>query len=249
MTTPTSAGGDTVDGPDRRGDAHRRAGAAGGLCLFDLDHTLLPIDTDHAWNEFMIGLGWVDAARFRAGNDAFYADYRAGQLDIAAYIAFATAPLRERGAAELERAHARFMREIVRPAIGAPARSLVRSHRERGDRVALVTSTNDFIVAPVAREFGIDALIATELERDRDGLPTGRIRGAPSFREGKVVRVGQWLAQDGLAWDDFARISVYSDSPNDLALLERATEPVATNPAPELEALARARGWRILRLF
>jgi HAD superfamily hydrolase (TIGR01490 family) len=219
------------------------------LALFDLDLTLLPIDSDHAWGEFMLELGWVDAAAFRAGNDAFYADYRAGRLDIAAYIAFAAAPLRERGASELFAARERFMREVVAPALRPEAKALVESHRERGDRLALVTSTNDFITMPIAAAFAIDALIATRLERDADGRPTGRIDGVPAFREGKVARVGQWLAASGSGWSDFARISVYSDSLNDLALLERATDPVATNPSPELEAVARDRGWRILTLF
>jgi HAD superfamily hydrolase (TIGR01490 family) len=219
------------------------------LALFDLDLTLLPIDSDHAWGEFMLALGWVDAAAFRAGNDAFYADYRAGRLDIAAYIAFAAAPLRQRSAAELVAARERFMREVVGPALRPEAQALVESHRGRGDRLALVTSTNDFITAPIAAAFAIDALIATRLERGPEGAPTGRIDGVPAFREGKVARVGQWLAASGAGWSDFARISVYSDSLNDLALLEQATDPVATNPSPELEAVARERGWRILTLF
>jgi HAD superfamily hydrolase (TIGR01490 family) len=220
-----------------------------GLALFDLDLTLLPIDSDHAWGEFMIAEGWVDAAAFRAGNDAFYAQYKRGALDIAAYVEFATGPLRRRSAAELADAHARFMRDVVRPAIRPPATALVEAHRARGDRLALVTSTSDFITAPIAAAFGIEALIATRLERDPSGAPTGRIDGTPALREGKVARVGQWLAEARLGWDDFERISVYSDSPNDLPLLERATDPVATNPSPELEAVARERGWRIVRLF
>ena len=219
------------------------------LALFDLDLTLLPIDSDHAWGEFMIELGWVDATAFRAGNNAFYADYRAGRLDIAAYIAFATAPLRERGTAELAGGRERFRREVVAPALRPEAHALVESHRERGDRLAIVTSTNDFITAPIAAAVAIDALIATRLERRADGAPTGRIDGVASFREGKVVRVGQWLAARGAGWSDFARVSVYSDSLNDLALLEQATDPVATNPSPQLEAVARERGWRILTLF
>ncbi len=219
------------------------------LCLFDLDHTLLPIDSDHAWGEFMIALGWVDAATFRRGNDAFYAQYRAGRLDIAAYIAFATAPLRQLSAAERRDGHARFMREVIVPALLPAAQELVRTHRERGDRLALVTSTNDFVTAPIAAAFAIDDLIATRLELAGDGAPTGRIDGVAAFREGKVARVGQWLAAGGSDWRDFERISVYSDSLNDLALLEKATDPVATNPSPELAAVAGARGWRILTLF
>ncbi len=219
------------------------------LALFDLDLTLLPIDSDHAWGEFMIELGWVDATAFRAGNDAFYADYRAGRLDIDAYTAFAAAPLRHRGAAERAAGRERFMREVVEPALRPEAQALVESHRRRRDRLAIVTSTNDFVTEPIAAAFGVASLIATRLERDADGEPTGRIVGIPAFREGKVARVGQWLAASGAGWSDFARISVYSDSLNDLALLEQASDPVATNPSPELEAVARERGWRILTLF
>ncbi|HEX2540624.1 MAG TPA: HAD family hydrolase [Caldimonas sp.] len=220
-----------------------------GLALFDLDHTLLPIDSDHAWGEFMVSLGWVDGGSFRAGNDAFYADYLAGRLDIGAYIAFAVEPLRRQSSEALAAAQRRFMAEVIGPNLRPSAHALVRAHRERGDRLALVTSTNDFVTAPIAAAFSIDSLIATRLERDLDGRPTGRIDGIPAFREGKPLRIRQWLAESGSAWPDFERISVYSDSPNDLPILERATDPVATNPSPELEAIARARGWRILNLF
>ena len=219
------------------------------LALFDLDHTLLPIDSDHAWGEFVIALGWVDGAEFRRGNDAFYAQYREGRLDIDAYVDFATAPLRARSGDELAAAHRRFMAEVIAPAIRPAALELVAAHRQSGDRLALVTSTNDFVTLPIAAAFGIDDLIATRLERDPARRFTGRIEGTPAFREGKVARVGQWLAEGGLSWRDFGRVTVYSDSLNDLALLERATEPVAANPSPELEALARQRGWRIMKLF
>jgi HAD superfamily hydrolase (TIGR01490 family) len=143
------------------------------------------------------------------------------------------------------------MREVIAPALRPAARALVDSHRARGDRLAIVTSTSDFVTAPIAQAFGIaaDALIATRLACGADGTPTGAIDGVPSVREGKVARVGQWLAASGADWAAFSRVSVYSDSVNDLALLERATDPVATNPSPELEAIARARGWRILNLF
>ncbi len=219
------------------------------LTLFDLDETLLPLDSDHAWGEFVIRLGWVDEAAFRRRNDEFFAQYKAGALDIHAYVAFATEPLRERGPEAAAAAHAQFMREVVEPALRPQALALVREHQARGDLVALVTATNDFVTAPIARALGIETLIAVQLERGPGGTITGRIAGTPSYREGKVVRVGEWLAQARRGWGDFERISVYSDSPNDLPLLERATDPVATNPSPALEALARERGWRILRLF
>jgi len=222
---------------------------AENLCLFDLDDTLLPIDSDHAWGEFVIRLGWVDEDAFRRGNDAFYADYRLGKLDIHAYIAFATAPLRTHDTETLRAAQARFMQEVIRPALHPASLALVREHQAHGDRIALVTATNDFITAPIARAFGIDHLIAVRLEQGPGGTITGRIAGTPSYREGKVVRVEEWLAEDGRHWGDFERISVYSDSLNDLPLLERGSDPVATNPSAALEAVARERGWRILRLF
>ncbi len=223
--------------------------AGAGLCLFDLDDTLLPLDSDHAWGEFMVSLGWVDAGAFRRRNDEFYAQYKLGQLDIHAYIEFATAPLRARSPAQAQDAQRRFMRDVIAPNLRESALNLVRQHRADGDKIALVTATNDFITAPIAAALGIDALIAVRLERDAGGTITGGIVGEPSYREGKVRRVEQWLHDAGADWPDFGRISVYSDSLNDLALLERATHPVATNPSAPLEALARERGWRILRLF
>ena len=220
-----------------------------GLCLFDLDDTLLPIDSDHAWGEFVVRIGWVDAAEFARRNDAFYAQYKAGQLDIHEYIAFATEPLRARTPAQTDAAHQRFMAEVIAPQLRPPAVELVRSHQARGDLVALVTATNDFVTAPIARALGIGDLLAVRLERDAGGTITGRIAGTPSYRDGKVTRVQEWLAERGREWADFDRISVYSDSVNDLPLLERATDPVATNPTPALRAVAQTRGWRILKLF
>ena len=219
------------------------------LCLFDLDHTLLPLDSDHAWGEFVIRLGWVDETSFRLGNDHFYAQYQAGALDIDAYVEFATAALRQHTPAECEAAHAQFMREVITPAITPQALELVRGHQAAQDWVALVTATNEFVTAPIARALGIDTLIAVQLVRDAEGRPTGRIAGVPTYREGKVQRVGDWLHSRGADWADFDRIIVYSDSPNDLPLLERATHPVATNPSPALAEVASTRGWRILNLF
>jgi HAD superfamily hydrolase (TIGR01490 family) len=230
--------------PPRSGE-----GAVRALTLFDLDETLLPLDSDHAWGEHMIRLGWVDAEDFRLGNDRFYQQYKAGALDVAAYIEFATRPLRGRSLQQRDAAHEQFMREVIRPALRPAAVGLVHAHQTRGDLVALVTATNEFITAPIARAFGIDHLIALRLERGPGDTITGRIAGVPTYREGKVLRCGQWLEEQGLAWGDFERITVYSDSPNDLPLLEQATEPVATNPSSELERIAAERGWRILRLF
>jgi HAD superfamily hydrolase (TIGR01490 family) len=219
------------------------------LCLFDLDDTLLPLDSDHAWGNFMVGLGWVDEVEFRRRNDEFFAQYQAGQLNIHDYIAFASMPLRAQSSAELLAAQAQFMTQVITPQIKPQARALVAKHQAQGDLVALVTATNDFVTAPIAAAFGIDDLLAVRLQRDPGGNMTGRIEGTPSYREGKVLRVGEWLAEQGAEWQDFSRISVYSDSLNDLPLLEVATDPVATNPSAALETLARERQWRILKLF
>lgn len=219
------------------------------LCLFDLDGTLLPIDSDHAFGEFMVSIGWADGETFRRRNDEFFAAYQAGTLDVLAYIEFATSVWRSRPLAEAEAARERFMREVLRPQLRPQALDLVRRHQEQGDLVAIVTATNEFVTAPIAQAFGVAHLIAVELQREAGGAWTHRVRGVPSFREGKVARVHQWLAGLGHRLDQFERVSVYSDSPNDLPLLELATDPVATNPSPALAAVARERDWRILELF
>ena len=219
------------------------------LCLFDLDHTLLPIDSDHAFGDFMVRIGWADGDAFRRGNDQYYAQYLAGRLDLDEYIDFSTAPWRHRHPDEQRAVQQRFLDEVVRPVLHPQALDLVREHQARGDLVAIVTATNEFVTAPIAQAFGVDHLLAVQLERDAGGTITGRIHGVPSYREGKVTRVDQWLAGLGAGWSQFERTSFYSDSPNDLPLLERASDPVATNPSPALESLARERGWRILKLF
>ncbi|MBL0730813.1 HAD family phosphatase [Piscinibacter sp. HJYY11] len=219
------------------------------LCLFDLDDTLIPLDSDHAWGRFMIRQGWVDGEAFDKQNDVFFAHYKAGTLDIHAYIAFSTAPWRDRSAADQRAAQDLFMAEVISPQLRPAARELVQQHQQQGDLVAIVTATNEFVTAPIARAFGVEHLLAVQLEKDPGGNITGRIAGVPSFREGKTVRTHEWLASLGHKLQDFERISVYSDSANDLPLLEMATDPVATNPSAPLEAIARERGWRILRLF
>jgi HAD superfamily hydrolase (TIGR01490 family) len=218
------------------------------LALFDLDHTLLPLDSDHTWGVFTTEMGWTDPAVFSQRNDEFYAHYQAGTLDIHDYVRFATRAARERGATEAAQAHARYMDEVIRPRITAEALALVRSHQHAGDTVMIVTATNEFVTRPIAQAFGVSELIAVELQRDATGWITGEIKGTPSFREGKVTRVAQWLAARGLDWGD-VEMSFYSDSMNDLPLLEKAHHPVATNPDARLRQLATERGWRILDLF
>lgn len=218
------------------------------LALFDLDHTLLPIDSDYSWGEFTQQIGWTDPVEFKRRNDDFYAHYVAGTLDVHDYVRFAVEALRVRGAAAYEEAHARFMREWIAPNLHPAALELVRGHQQRGDAVAIVTATNELVTRPIAQAFGVPELIAVELERDGGGWITGEIAGVPSMREGKVVRVTQWLAARGLDWLD-VETTFYSDSMNDLPLLERVDHPVATNPDPRLRTLALERGWRILDLF
>lgn len=218
------------------------------LALFDLDHTLIPLDSDHAWGEFTIALGWTDAQEFKHRNDAFYAQYQAGTLDIADYVCFATKAIRERDPADAEAGRARFLAEVVVPAIQPQALDLVRRHQRRGDVVAVVTATNEWVTRPIVDCFGIADLIAIRLQRNDAGRPTGAIAGVPSFGAGKVTRVAQWLAARELAWAD-VHITFYSDSFNDLPLLERVQRPVATNPDPRLRDLALQRGWTVLDLF
>ena len=219
------------------------------LCLFDLDHTLLPLDSDHEFGEFLCRTGVADATVYRARNDAFYRQYCEGTLVLDHYIEFTTSVWRHMSPRDQEALQARFMTEVIHPAIRPQALALIDEHRRQGDLMAIVTATNEFVTQPIAKAFGIDDLIAVRLVRDPQGRVTGEIDGVPSFREGKITRVAQWLQERGQTLADFERVSFYSDSPNDLPLLEQATDPVATNPSPALEAEAKARGWRLLNLF
>ena len=228
------------------------AGAVVNVALFDLDHTLLPIDSDYAWGVFTTTLGWTDPVEFARRNEAFYAQYQAGTLDMHDYVRFATDAIRTRGERAALAAREEFMRTVVHPVIRPEALELVRRHQRAGDLVAIVTATNEFVTRPIADALGVPDLMAVELERDSTpggtGWITGAIRGEASARAGKVVRVAQWLQRRALAWDD-VRMVFYSDSSNDLPLLERADTPVATNPDARLRAIAVQRGWRILDLF
>ena len=218
------------------------------IALFDLDHTLVPFDSDYEWGEFTITLGWRDGVEFRRLNTGFFEQYKAGTLDLHEYVRFATSAIREQGATNSIAAHARFMRAVVQKGIKKEALDLVRQHEDAGAEVVIVTATNEFVTRPIADAFGVKNLIAVELERDMQGQLTGEIKGTPSFRQGKVVRVTEWLATRGLDWDG-VETWFYSDSMNDLPLLDKATYPVATNPDDRLRALAKERGWRILDLF
>jgi HAD superfamily hydrolase (TIGR01490 family) len=193
-------------------------------------------------------LGWVDPDTFQAKNNGFYADYQAGCLDIHEYVRFSTAAVRQQGPAAADAAHALFMERVIRPAILPAALDLVAQHKSRGERLVMVTATNEFVTRPIAEAFGMDVLLAVELERDAQGHFTGEIAGVPTLREGKVTRVQQWLAQQGLRLAD-VHATFYSDSMNDLPLLEQVQVPVVTNGAAALRQIARERNWRILDLF
>jgi HAD superfamily hydrolase (TIGR01490 family) len=218
------------------------------LTLFDLDHTLLPIDSDYSWGTFTTTIGWTDPVEFARRNDEFYAHYQAGTLDVRDYVRFATEAVRRRGPAEALAARERFMREVIAPAIRPQALELVRRHQRQGDEVLIITATNEFVTRPIADAFGVRHLIAVELERDAQGWITGEIRGTPSFREGKVLRFHQWLQQQGLRREQ-ADVTFYTDSVNDLPLMDNVDHPVATNPDERLRAIARQRGWPVLELF
>jgi HAD superfamily hydrolase (TIGR01490 family) len=219
------------------------------LALFDLDGTLLPLDSDHGFGEYLVRIGWADEVEYRRRNDAFYADYLAGRLDVAAYIDFATAAWRGRDPAQVAAACHDYVDSVIRPVLHANALALVQRHRDAGDVLAIVTSTHEVITRPIAALFGIEHLLATELERDASGRVTGRIRGTACLREGKIVRVQEWLAARAASLEAVEGSWYYGDSMNDLPLLERVTHPVATNPGPALAQVAKDRGWPVLRLF
>jgi HAD superfamily hydrolase (TIGR01490 family) len=224
------------------------------LAIFDLDNTLLGGDSDHAWGEYLIQAGLVDATEHKARNDQFYYQYQHGGLDIHEYVAFTIKPIMRFDEAELLRMHREFMQDFIQPMLLQKSTDLLASHKERGDYTVIVTATNEFITRPIAELLGVDKLLATELERI-GGRFTGKVSGIPSFQGGKVRRLLQWLKQEQDAAPDshFAKLSLensifYSDSFNDLPLLEIATEAVAVDPDPVLEQTARERGWPVISL-
>ena len=217
------------------------------LVLFDLDNTLLAGDSDYEWGQFLIDRGILERRSYEEQNQAYYQQYVAGTLDIHEFLGFALRPLAEHTPQELARWHVDFMRTRILPMIGPAARALVRGHLDGGDLCAIVTATNSFVTAPIAREFGIRHLIATAPE-SRDGRFTGRVAGTPCFRDGKVARIGEWLAGLGQRLADFAESIFYSDSHNDLPLLEKVSRPVAVDPDAKLSAEAARRGWAVISL-
>jgi HAD superfamily hydrolase (TIGR01490 family) len=217
------------------------------LVLFDLDNTLLAGDSDYEWGQFLIAKGAVDSAHYEAKNRAFYEDYKAGRLDIYAFLAFALRPLATHPREQLEAWRAEYVASRIRPMITLAARGLVNRHLDDADLVAIITATNSFVTSPIAREFGIPHLIATEPEQI-DGRFTGEVAGTPCFREGKVARIESFLADHGSGLDRLESSWFYSDSHNDLPLLERVRHPVAVDPDPVLRAHAETRGWPVISL-
>jgi len=214
------------------------------LALFDLDNTLLAGDSDHAWGEYLCQRGIVDASHYRARNDAFYQDYLAGNLDVHAYQNFCQEILGRSEMTQLQAWHEEFMREHIEPIVLSKGEALLRQHLEAGDKVAIVTATNRFITGPIAARLGVDTLLATECEM-RDGRYTGRLTDIPCFQEGKVQRIERWLAETEQSLEGSY---FYSDSRNDLPLLERVDHPVAVDPDPVLRAIAEERGWQVISL-
>ncbi len=214
------------------------------LSLFDLDNTLIAGDSDYGWAQFLIEAGVLDADLYERRNAGFFADYKAGSLDIHAFLDFQLRPLAEHEPAQLLAWRERFMAEKIEPMFLPAAKVLVDARLAKGDLVAVVTATNSFITRPIAQRYGISHLVATEPEVV-DGRFTGGTVGEPCFREGKVLRVRQWLASMGIGLEEFAESWFYSDSHNDLPLLSAVTEPVAVDPDPVLREHAVARGWRV----
>ncbi|MHB8353468.1 MAG: histidinol-phosphatase [Burkholderiales bacterium] len=218
------------------------------LALFDLDNTLLSGDSDFEWGLFLAAQGVYDREAYEAQNLSFYEAYKAGTLDIQHFLQFQLGPLARHSRDELNRWHARFMRERITPLISDKARALVREEQAHADLTAIVTATNRFVTGPIATAFGIEHLVATEPDIGPDGQFTGKARGLPCFREGKIACVDAWLTTLGQRWSDFDTTVFYSDSLNDLPLLERVSHPVAVNPDDTLRAHARAAHWPILEL-
>lgn len=219
------------------------------LALFDLDHTLLPLDSDYEWGQFLVRIGAVEPVAFAKRNADFYALYAEGKLDPVAYLEFAFGTLAQFPRTQLDAWHEQFMTEVIEPNLLTAARDLVKRHQDAGDLVAIITATNRFVTAPIARAFDVEHLIAAEPELTAENEFTGKHVGVPPYGEGKVVNLGNWLAGMGQSLQGFARSTFYSDSQNDIPLLSLVTHPVATNPNAKLAAHASAHDWPIIKLF
>lgn len=216
------------------------------LAIFDLDNTLINTDSDHSWPQYLMKKGLVDVEYTEAQNEKFYQDYRNGCLNIDEFLAFHLAPLKEYDMDELAKMHSEFMAEFILPHISPMQKMLVQSHQMAGDELLVISSTNEFIITPICRYFGIDNVIGTQLEIGADGRYTGHYIGTPSLKEGKITRLNEWLAERGETLQSYEKVYFYSDSKNDLPLLRHVNEPVAVNPDAELLAEAQQKGWPVL---
>lgn len=216
------------------------------LTLFDLDNTLLAGDSDYQWGQFLIEEGILERETHEARNLQFYEDYKQGTLDIHAFLEFQLKPLTQYPRAQLDAWHQRYMERKVRDMMTPKAVALVEKHRQQGDLLMIITATNGFVTAPIAQAFGIEQLIATTPE-EIDGVFTGRASGVPSFQQGKITRLQQWLEARGQKLADFES-TFYSDSHNDLPLMQLVDRPVAVDPDPVLNDYALAQGWPIISL-
>lgn len=217
------------------------------LVLFDLDNTLLAGDSDFEWAQFLISKGVLDKEVYEARNQQFYDQYKAGTLDIFEFLDFQLKPLARHSRAQLDAWHQEFMDTRVRPMMTPKAQALVKQHLDAGAVVAIVTATNSFVTGPIARAFGIPHLVAT-IPAQEGGAFTGKPRGTPAFKAGKIERVEAWLESLGLCWESFAKSSFYSDSHNDLPLMNKVGNPVAVDPDDTLRAHATTHGWPVISL-
>ncbi|GDX60737.1 MAG: HAD family hydrolase [Nitrosospira sp.] len=217
------------------------------LALFDLDNTLLIGDSDFEWAQFLIERHILDREKYEARNLEFYKQYRAGTLDIHKFLSFQLKPLSHHPRSQLDIWHHEFMEEKITQLIAPGARELIDKHKLAGDLCIIITATNYFVTAPIVRMLGIDHLIATEPEQ-KNGEFTGHVSGIPCFQEGKVTRLEQWLDEHNLTWLSFLNSWFYSDSLNDLPLLNKVTKPVAVNPDPTLRDHAQKNNWPIINL-
>ena len=217
------------------------------LALFDLDNTLLAGDSDYEWTQHLVSKGVLDRDTFERKNTEFFEQYKAGTLNIHEFLDFQLQSLANNPRASLDAWHAEFMATCIRPIISRQSRDLVQRHLDNGDLCAIVTATNSYVTGPIAREFGIPHLIAT-VPAQQGGQFTGKPRGTPAFREGKVSRVEEWLETMGLWWGSFERSWFYSDSLNDLPLLSQVSDPIAVDPDITLRTHAERAGWTILNL-
>ena len=214
------------------------------LAIFDLDNTLIAGDSDHSWGEFLVRKALVDGDTFRRANDQFYQDYQDGSLDIHAYLAFALAPLTRHTLDELAQLHNEFMAAHIEPLILPKALALLQKHKDQGHQLLIITATNGFVTRPIAARLGVEEILASDPEI-MNGRYTGKCIGTPCFQDGKVTRLQEWLSSSG---ESLEGSYFYSDSINDLPLLERVSHPVAVDPDSRLRAIAEARGWKIMSL-